>query len=74
VSKAIFEALFAKYTQAVTATDVEAIVSIYAEEAKIQIPVGGPVHAGISTGTMSWRNLSKLQVRRASPGGKQRFH
>lgn len=48
MSKSTFEALFAKYTKAVTATDVEAIVSIYAEDAKIQIPVGGPVYAGIS--------------------------
>jgi steroid delta-isomerase len=47
VSKAIFDALFEKYTTAVTATDVETIVSIYAPEAKIQIPVGGPVMEGI---------------------------
>ena len=47
MSKAIFEALFDKYTTAVTATDVESIVSIYAPEAKIQIPVGGPVMDGI---------------------------
>ena len=47
MSKATFDALFEKYTKAVTATDVETIVSIYAPEAKIQIPVGGPVHDGI---------------------------
>lgn len=47
MSKAIFDALFEKYTKAVTATDVDTIVSIYAPEAKIQIPVGGPVHDGI---------------------------
>ena len=47
MSKATFDALFEKYTRAVTATDVAEIVSIYAPEAKIQIPVGGPVHDGI---------------------------
>jgi len=47
VSKLLFEALFEKYTSAVTATDVDAIVSIYAPDAKIQIPVGGPVLEGI---------------------------
>jgi steroid delta-isomerase len=47
MSKAVFDALFEKYTRAVTATDVDAIVSIYAPTARIQIPVGGPVHDGI---------------------------
>ena len=47
MSKATFDALFEKYTKAVTATDVDTIVSIYAPEAKIQIPVGGPVYDGI---------------------------
>lgn len=47
MSKAIFDALFEKYTSAVTATDVDAIVSIYASEARIQIPAGGPVFEGI---------------------------
>ena len=47
MSKATFDALFEKYTKAVTATDVDTIVSMYAPDAKIQIPVGGPVHDGI---------------------------
>lgn len=47
MSKATFDALFEKYTKAVTATDIDTIVSIYAPEATIQIPVGGPVHDGI---------------------------
>jgi len=47
MSKAVFDALFEKYTRAVTATDVDTIVSIYAPDAQIQIPVGGPVHDGI---------------------------
>ncbi len=47
MSKAVFDALFEKYTRAVTATDVDGIVSIYAPAARIQIPVGGPVHDGI---------------------------
>ncbi len=45
--KAVFEAIFEKYTRAVTATDVDAILSIYAPDARIEIPVGGPVHDGI---------------------------
>lgn len=47
MSKSIFDALFEKYTKAVTATDIDTIVSIYAPEAKIQIPVGGPIYDGI---------------------------
>ena len=47
MSKARFEDLFARYTDAVTRTDVDAIVGLYASEARIQIPVGGPVHDGI---------------------------
>lgn len=47
MSKARFDDLFARYTDAVTRTDVEAIVGLYAPNAKIQIPVGGPVHDGI---------------------------
>ena len=45
--KTVFDTLFEKYTTAVTATDVETIVSIYAPNAKIQIPVGGPIYDGI---------------------------
>jgi steroid delta-isomerase len=47
MSKALFDALFERYTKAVTATDVEAIVALYAPEARIQIPVGGPFYEGI---------------------------
>jgi len=47
MSKAVFDELFTRYTTAVTATDVDAIVGIYAPDARIQIPVGGPVHVGI---------------------------
>jgi steroid delta-isomerase len=55
MSKAIFDALFDKYTTAVTATDVDTIVSIYAPEAKIQIPVGGPVYDGIDAINVFYR-------------------
>ena len=37
MSKAVFDALFEKYTRAVTATDVDGILSIYAPTARIQI-------------------------------------
>jgi steroid delta-isomerase len=38
---------FARYVEFVSAGDVEGIVSLYAPNATIQIPVGGPVHEGI---------------------------
>ncbi len=47
MSKEDFDALFDRYTKAVTATDVAGIVSIYAPKASIQIPVGGPIIEGI---------------------------
>ena len=55
MSKAVFDALFEKYTRAVTATDVDAIVSIYAPEARIQIPVGGPWSEGIEAINVFYR-------------------
>lgn len=39
--------VFRRYAAFVSANDVEGIVSLYAPDASIQIPVGGPVHAGI---------------------------
>lgn len=36
-----------RYAALVTAGDVDGIVSLYAPGARIQIPVGGPVHEGI---------------------------
>lgn len=39
--------VFRRYAAFVSANDVAGIVSLYAPSATIQIPVGGPVHAGI---------------------------
>ena len=39
--------VFRRYAAFITAGDWEGIVSLYAPNASIQIPVGGPVHAGI---------------------------
>ncbi|MEZ4330770.1 MAG: nuclear transport factor 2 family protein [Myxococcota bacterium] len=39
--------VFRRYAAFVSANDVDGIVSLYAPNASIQIPVGGPVHAGI---------------------------
>lgn len=39
--------VFRRYAAFVSANDVDGIVSLYAPTASIQIPVGGPVHAGI---------------------------
>jgi steroid delta-isomerase len=47
LSKETFDQIFKKYTAAITATDVDVIVGMYAPEASIQIPVGGPVLQGI---------------------------
>ena len=55
MSKVIFDALFQKYTRAVTRTDVDEIVSIYAPEARIQIPVGSPWHEGIDAINVFYR-------------------
>ena len=38
---------FALYAQYVTATDVDGILSLYADSGSCEIPVGGPVHRGI---------------------------
>ena len=40
--------IFARYAACVSAGDVDGIVSLYAPEAAIEIPVGGPVHRGIA--------------------------
>jgi len=39
--------VFRRYAAYITAGDWEGIVSLYAPDASIQIPVGGPVHQGI---------------------------
>ena len=36
-----------QYAAAVTAGDVEAILSFYSDDGSCQVPVGGPVHEGI---------------------------
>jgi steroid delta-isomerase len=47
MSKKIFDELFERYTAAVTATNVDAIIELYAPQASIEIPVGGPSATGI---------------------------
>ncbi|MEZ4279228.1 MAG: nuclear transport factor 2 family protein [Myxococcota bacterium] len=39
--------VFQRYAAFITAGDWEGIVSLYAPNASIQIPVGGPVHEGL---------------------------
>lgn len=46
MSKKTFDELFERYTAAVTATDVDAIIRLYATNASIEIPVGGPLRSG----------------------------
>jgi steroid delta-isomerase len=38
----------AHYAACVSKKDVEGIIGLYAEDASIEIPVGGPVHRGIA--------------------------
>ena len=38
---------FQRYTECVSAGDVAGLVALYTDDARIQIPVGGPVHRGI---------------------------
>ena len=40
--------VFARYAACVTAKDIDGIVGLYADDAAIEIPVGGPVHRGIA--------------------------
>ena len=47
MSKKTFDEIFEGYTAAVTATDVDAIIRLYATNASIEIPVGGPLRTGI---------------------------
>jgi steroid delta-isomerase len=37
-----------RYAAYVTAKDIEGIIGLYADDASIEIPVGGPVHRGIA--------------------------
>lgn len=47
MNKQAFDDLFRRYTTAITATDVDGIVALYAPNASVQIPVDGPLHEGI---------------------------
>ena len=47
MGKKEFDRVFETYTRAITATDVDTIVGLYAPDAKIEIPVGGGVRNGI---------------------------
>jgi steroid delta-isomerase len=47
MDKKTFDEIFERYTAAVTATDVDAILRLYARNASIEIPVGGPLATGI---------------------------
>ena len=42
------EDTLAHYAACVTAKDIDGIVGLYADDASIEIPVGGPVHRGIA--------------------------
>ena len=48
--------IFARYAAYVTAGDVDGILSLYAPEASVEIPVGGPVHAGIDAVSAFYRD------------------
>lgn len=48
MSKSVFDAIFDRYTRAVTATDVDGILSLYGPASSIEIPVGSPAHEGFA--------------------------
>ncbi|MBY0401760.1 nuclear transport factor 2 family protein [Myxococcota bacterium] len=57
--------VFRRYAAFVSANDVAGIVSLYAPNASIQIPVGGPVHAGIDAVRAFYRDnelARKLEI------------
>jgi steroid delta-isomerase len=57
--------VLARYAAFVTAGNVEGIVGLYAPEATIEIPVGGPVHRGIDAIRAFYRDnelAQKLEI------------
>jgi steroid delta-isomerase len=57
--------VLARYAAFVTAGDVDGIVGLYAPEATIEIPVGGPVHRGIDAIRAFYRDnelAEKLEI------------
>lgn len=67
MSKATFDAIFDRYTKAVTAGDVDGILSIYAPEPSVEIPVGGPLHDGMEAVERFYRD-NELAERLAIAG------
>ena len=57
--------VFRRYAAFVSANDVAGIVSLYAPNASIQIPVGGPVHSGLDAVRAFYRDnelARKLEI------------
>jgi steroid Delta-isomerase len=57
--------VLARYAAFVTAGDVDGIVGLYAPDATIEIPVGGPVHRGIDAIRAFYRDnelAQKLEI------------
>ena len=57
--------IFARYADFVSAGDVDGILSLYAPQASVEIPVGGPVHDGIDAVRAFYRDnelAKKLEV------------
>jgi steroid delta-isomerase len=57
--------VFARYAAGVTASDVEGILSLYAPNARIQIPANGPVREGIDAIRAFYRDnelAQKLEI------------
>jgi steroid delta-isomerase len=57
--------VLSRYAAYVTAGDVDGILSLYAPNARIQIPVGGPVHEGIDAIRAFYRDnelAQKLEI------------
>jgi steroid delta-isomerase len=64
-----------RYAACVSAGDVEGILALYAPDARIEIPVGGPVHRGIAAIRAFYTNselAQKLEISgRACVAGRE---
>ena len=61
-----------QYAAAVTAGDVESILSFYSADGSCQVPVGGPVHGGIDAVRAFYEGnelAQALSLTGACPGG-----
>lgn len=62
-TQAEMKAVLTKYVERVNAGDVEGVISLYADDATIEDPLGSPVRAGRAAITELYRNAVATSVR-----------